>query len=61
MREFEGAALSARRRYPRVAMRPTDRSLPCCFGSSPPARARGPTADRSTGPDGTPRFGSVRR
>ena len=28
MREFEGAALSARRRYPRVAMRPTDRSLP---------------------------------
>jgi hypothetical protein len=30
MREFEGAALIARRRYPRFAMRPTDRSLPCC-------------------------------
>ena len=30
MREFEGAALIARRRYPRSAMRPTDRSLPCC-------------------------------
>ena len=30
MREFEGAALIARRRYPRFVMRPTDRSLPCC-------------------------------
>jgi hypothetical protein len=30
MRDFEGAALIAHRRYPRFAMRPTDRSLPCC-------------------------------